>query len=234
VANLVEKIASLYADRDRGAAPAPAGSVLRMRPRHVLVEHEPDPAPAPEEVFDERQGVRPPSREPGRWMLREGYVIPGCFCVGVGPGVDAFGAVSALAARVVPEDLAETLRTGRWNYRVPSSLRLVVATGEHPASIASRILRGVERFPGHAVEVTGDLAHISIDERADLAERGVSDGAEAVLFPWDGVLRDWCAERASAFAARGDRPRKITEKLVEKFERTALAADENAGYSGEI
>ncbi len=228
---LVEKIASLYADRDRGEPPASAGSVLRVRPRHVLLESE--PFPPPEEVFDERQGVRPPTdaADPARWMLQEGFVIPGCFCAGTGAGVHGFGAVSALSAGLERGDVAEVLRTGRIDYVVPASSRLRVAPGEEGASIASRIHLGAREFPGHAIEVIGDLARIPVEERVDLAERGVSDGAAAVLFPWDEVLRDWFDQRAAAFTERGDRPRKITEKLVAKFGRTVLAGDAGANYA---
>jgi len=183
--------------------------------------------------------------DPWRGILDEGYVIPGSMCVATESEGLALGAVSALVPLVSREEAARVLATGRFVWRVPEAFRIDVAPADGSRADGSRVdpsrVEGALRrlldeegpsIAGRAVEVAGAGAGaLSIDARGALAASTVASGAAAVLFPADRVVLEFFRERARVFTERGDVPRKITEKLVAKFERTRLDADDDATYA---
>lgn len=169
-------------------------------------------------------------------MVEHGFVHPGSFVVASDSHSNLYGAVGALGTPVVRTDAAAIWATGKTWWQVPEIVK-VVLTGRLPEGVTGKdliiALCGVfknDEVLNCAIEFAGEgVAGLSMEQRMTIANMTTEWGALVGCFPFDAVTPAYLRERARFLRARGvDR---LTEEMVDAWERNPPAADEGAHYS---
>ncbi|RMF81463.1 MAG: homoaconitase, partial [Planctomycetota bacterium] len=174
-------------------------------------------------------------------MVEEGYVLPGTLVVGSDSHSNLYGALAALGTPVVRTDAAAIWATGITWWQVPDIVR-VTLTGKTRAGVVGKdviiALCGIfnhDEVLNCCIEFDGPgVASLSIEERMTIANMTTEWGALAGVFPYDEVTSEYLRRRAAAFAERGDEKPRITEALVDSFDRDPPKADPDAQYAKEL
>jgi len=174
-------------------------------------------------------------------MVEEGYVIPGSLCVASDSHANLYGAVGALGTPIVRTDAAAIWATGTTWWEVPPIARVRFTGKLRQGATGKDVILSLigtynrDEVLNMAVEFSGPgVAGLPMDDRLTIANMTTEWGALVGIFPCDETTFAFYEGRARFFRERGDAHPRITEKLVEKFRRTALAPDPDAFFAKEI
>ncbi|KAF2858637.1 aconitase iron-sulfur domain-containing protein [Piedraia hortae CBS 480.64] len=156
------------------------------------------------ESFAKEQGVPfyPAGRGIGHQiMVEEGYAWPGTMAVASDSHSNMYGGVACLGTPVVRTDAASIWATGKTWWQIPPIAR-VNFLGDLPPGVTGKdvivALCGLfnkDEVLNHAIEFTGSIKSLAVDDRLAIANMTTEWGALSGLFPIDDVLRTWLQER---------------------------------------
>jgi len=161
--------------------------------------------------------------------MLEAVAEPGMVVVGTDSHASTAGAVGCLAFGVGSSDMAHAFATGDVRFKVPETVRVVVAGTLRPGTTAKDAmltLFGTEFVRagganGRVLEFSGPgLGRLSLDERATLANMAVEAGA------FTGIVTVDAPVLAELAALRGEGESRLAGAVVEP--------DPGADYAGEI
>src|SRR6185295_15901137 len=144
-------------------------------------------------------------------MVEQGYVTPGAMVVGSDSHSNLYGALCALGTPVVRTDAASIWATGTTWWQCPPVARVMLKGRLRPGVVGKDVIVALcglfnhDEVLNHAVEFTGDVASLPIDQRMSISNMTTEWGALAGVFPFDEVCRDYLYSRADYFA-KGRRP----------------------------
>jgi 3-isopropylmalate/(R)-2-methylmalate dehydratase large subunit len=144
-------------------------------------------------------------------MPEKGHVCPGELIVGTDSHTTTYGAFGAFGTGVGATDMAVIFATGKLWFKVPETIRYVIA-GKIPQLIVGkdiilRILReiGTEGASYKCLEFYGDaIKQLSIDSRMTISNMSVEADAKAAIIPPDQKTLRFVKSRTS-------RPFKVVE-----------------------
>lgn len=166
-------------------------------------------------VFDVGEGIS------HQVAVERGLVAAGDLIIGADSHTVMCGALNSFAIGVGSSDLAAAMKTGRIWLRVPETI-LVRFEGERRSGVSAKDIAlelvgrlGSDGANYQALEFTGDLEGITVEDRMVISSLAVEGGAKAAIFAHDAITSDYRRERS------GDRG-------------VAVSADPGARYAGEI
>jgi 3-isopropylmalate/(R)-2-methylmalate dehydratase large subunit len=140
-------------------------------------------------VFDVGEGIS------HQIAVERGLARPGMLIVGADSHTVTCGAVNAFATGVGSSDLAAAMLTGQLWFRVPQTIRVVLAGTRAPGVAAKDVALAMVSALGadgagyHALELTGPAARgFSLDDRLVLSNLAVEAGAKAAVWEADETL----------------------------------------------
>ncbi|AQZ17382.1 LYS4 (YDR234W) [Zygosaccharomyces parabailii] len=177
-------------------------------------------------------------------MVEEGYAFPLNLTVASDSHSNTYGGVGALGTPMVRTDAAAIWATGQTWWQIPPVAR-VELRGALPQGISGKdvivALCGVfnnDEVLNHAIEFTGDLANLPIENRLTIANMTTEWGALSGLFPVDKTLLQWYREKRLPRMPK-DHPR-INNARLELLERAlenddaSLRSDSGASYAKKL
>ena len=148
-------------------------------------------------VFDLKEGGCP------QIALEKGHILPGRLVVGLGPAASAYGAISCLARRITPEEMAEVWAARPYRITAPETAR-VVMTGRRSRGVGAVDVGlhlvdqlAAEAIDGYVLEYGGSvISQMSIGERYVLSLLSSATGAVASICTYDATTRRYLTGRA--------------------------------------
>jgi len=124
-------------------------------------------------------------------VLEQGLARPGSVIVGSDSHTCTYGAVGAFAVGIDRTEAAAVLLTGETWLKVPPTIRVELA-GSLPPGVTAKDLvltligrLGADGAAYRAVEYSGAVDGLPMEDRITIANMGVEMGAKTVLFPVD-------------------------------------------------
>jgi 3-isopropylmalate/(R)-2-methylmalate dehydratase large subunit len=134
--------------------------------------------------------------------LERGHVTPGSMILGTGRHTLAYGALSALAVAVSPNELAAVWAGGSHRSSVPETVRIVISgrrsRGVTAVDMALCVIKRLvsEDLAGKVIEYTGGvISQMSVGERCTLTMLSAETGALAAMCAYDAVTRRYLTGR---------------------------------------
>jgi homoaconitate hydratase family protein len=155
-------------------------------------------------------------------MIEKGLVLPGMLAVGSDSHTCSYGSVNPFATGIDRTEAAALLLTGQTWFKVPETIGIRLS-GRLPEMVSAKDLvltiigkLGADGADYCSVEYSGDIGHLTLDDRFVIANMGVEMGAKNAVFPVDEVTKgylssigvrrtDWNAEWADDGAGYRDR-----------------------------
>jgi homoaconitate hydratase len=175
-------------------------------------------------------------------MVEEGYAFPQTLTVASDSHSNMYGGIGCLGTPIVRTDAAAIWATGRTWWQVPECAKVEFINDPAPGVTGKDIiitlcgLFNQDQVLNCAVEFTGSISKLSIDDRLTIANMTTEWGALAGVFPVDNVTLEWMYGRLARFSRiypRGGHPR-INAETMDKLESSILKPDANATYAKHI
>jgi 3-isopropylmalate/(R)-2-methylmalate dehydratase large subunit len=135
-------------------------------------------------------------------MMEEGHVLPGELIVGTDSHTCTYGALGAASCGIGFSEMAYVLATGRLWFRVPETVRFVLAGGLKPPLTSKDVMLKIagdysaEMAQYKSVEFSGPgVRDMSVESRMTVSNMSVEVGAKFCFFETD--------EKAAAYLAAG-------------------------------
>jgi 3-isopropylmalate/(R)-2-methylmalate dehydratase large subunit len=152
-------------------------------------------------------------------VVERGLVAAGNLVIGADSHTVMCGALNCFAIGVGSSDLAAAMKTGRIWLRVPETI-LVRLEGERRAGVAAKdvALEIVKRLGSdganyQALEFSGNLAGLSLEDRLVVSSLAVEGGAKAAVFPQDEITSAYRRTRG------GDRGKAVDADAGARYAR---------------
>ena len=133
-------------------------------------------------------------------LPEKGLVSPGDVVIGADSHTCTHGALGAFATGIGSTDLAFTMITGTNWFKVPPTIKVHI-TGKMGAYVSGKdiileIIRilGVDGALYQALEFSGDLAQLTMDDRFALCNMTIEAGAKCGIIPVDDVTKAFIKE----------------------------------------
>ena len=131
-------------------------------------------------------------------MVDHGHAWPGQLVIGCDSHTVMLGGLNCASAGIGEAELAYAATFGELWFRVPESLRIVVA-GQLPRWLCGKDImlhlagrHGADFGLYKSIEFTGDaVRHMSMDNRFTMADHGIEVGAKFALFEFDDTTREF-------------------------------------------
>jgi 3-isopropylmalate/(R)-2-methylmalate dehydratase large subunit len=156
-------------------------------------------------------------------LPEQGHIRPGEVIVGGDSHTCTYGALAAFSTGIGSTDLAAAIATGKLWFKVPASMRFVLAgtlpEGVYSKDVILEVLRriGTDGALYKAMEFTGPaLAKMSAEARMTMTNMAIEAGAKSGIIGFDDVTA-----------------RYLDGRLKGKTEYTVFESDPDAGYVSE-
>jgi 3-isopropylmalate/(R)-2-methylmalate dehydratase large subunit len=135
--------------------------------------------------------------------IDEGLAVPGSTLVSTDSHANILGAIGAFGQGMGDRDIAAAWSHGSIWFKVPESVRIVLA-GERPEHLSAKDIAlnmlkkfGPDGLLGFSVEVYGEeVEAFTLDERITISSMATEMGAIAILFPPSPEVIAYCKERS--------------------------------------
>ncbi len=142
----------------------------------------------------------------------QGFILPGDLVLGADSHTCTYGALNAFASGVGSTDLAITLAGGKNWFKVPETLKIILA-GKLPKGAFAKDLilyiigqLGANGATYKSIEIYGDCINkMSMDSRFTICNMAIESGAKALILEADQKTFAWLKERK---AKRKPNPQK--------------------------
>ncbi|KAI8903828.1 homoaconitase [Gorgonomyces haynaldii] len=174
-------------------------------------------------------------------MVEEGYSFPSTMTVASDSHSNMYGGIGCLGTPIVRTDAAAIWATGQTWWQVPQVAQVEFLNQTQPGVTGKDIivtlcsLFNQDQVLNCAVEFTGAVDQLSIDDRLTIANMTTEWGALAGIFPVDTKTIDWLDKRRQYFSKfYGDKHPRINPQSIEQLVKNPLQADKDAFYSKKL
>jgi len=156
-------------------------------------------------------------------LIAEKYAAPGLLILGADSHTCTAGAFCAFATGMGSTDIAVAMATGKTWLRVPESIKVVLhgklSKGVSAKDLILHIIGdiGADGATYKALEFSGDIDPLDMEQRLVISNMAVEAGAKAGLFPADNITLAYLQEhgRAEQFNVIAPDSDAVYEKIIE-------------------